>query len=76
MDFFGNEILNYIGGSIRWFFGTIYSKLMKKEKFSYHEYLYGQEKINNDYNKLEHEFANKVIAFIFFFFLVLLFTFF
>ena len=33
-DFFGNEILNYIGGSIRWFFGTIYSKLMKKEKFN------------------------------------------
>lgn len=49
---------------------------MKKEKISYHEYLYGKEKINNDYNKLEHEFANKLIAFIFFFFLFLLFTFF
>ncbi len=74
MDFFGIGILNFIGGSIRWFFGTIYRKLMKKENFSYHEYLYGKEKINDDYNKLEHEFANKVIAFMFFIFLILLFT--
>ncbi len=74
MDFIGGEILNLIGGTIRWFFVSIYRKLTKKENFSYDEYLYGKEKINDDYNKLEHEFANKVIAFMFFIFSILLFT--
>lgn len=76
MDLIGGEILNYIGGTIRWFFGTIHRKLIKKENFSYHEYLYGEDKLNNDHYKLEHELANKLIAFIFFFFLILLFAFF
>jgi hypothetical protein len=76
MDIVGSEILNFIGGSIRWFFGTIFRLTFNKKKFTFHEYLYGPKNLNNDYNKMEHEFANKVIAFMFFFFLILLFAFF
>lgn len=75
MHFFGSEILNFLGGSIRWFFGTIYSSLFNKKGFTYREYLYGENKLNDDYSKLEHEFANKAIALIFFFIIVLISTF-
>lgn len=75
MHFFGSEILNFLGGLIRWFFGTIYSSIFNKKRFTFKEYLYGENKLNDDYSKLEHEFANKIIALIAFFIIVLFFKF-
>lgn len=75
MDIIGGEILNFVGGSIRWFFGTIYSILFNKKRFTFNEYLYGENIKNNDYEKLEHSLANKVAAFIFFFVIIVLISF-
>jgi hypothetical protein len=72
MDLFFSDMVNLIGGSIKWFFGTIFRLLFNLKKFTFHEYLYGPKNLNNDYNKMEHEFANKIIAFIFFFIVILL----
>ena len=68
MDFIeiitGRFILNYIGGTLRFIYGTIWRTIFNKPKFSYKEYISGPKK-PNFYDKMGHEFNNRLIAFIF-----------
>lgn len=57
-------IINVIGGSIRWVYGSIWRTLLKKDKFTYQEYIYGPKKSKNYYDKF-HTFNNGLVAIIF-----------
>ena len=65
MDIFeilsGRFILNYIGGTIRYIYGTIWRTILDKPKFTYKEYIYGPKKPDY-YDKMGHEFNNRMIA--------------
>ena len=57
-------ILNFIGGTLRWLFGTMISVLLKKQRFTFREYLWGSK--NPDYyDKKGHHFNNVLIALFF-----------
>ena len=68
MDFIqiitGQFLLNYIGGTLRFIYGTVWRTLFNKPKFSYKEYIYGPKRPNY-YDKTGHDFNNRMIAFIF-----------
>lgn len=58
------DILNYIGGVLRWLFGLLFRSIFKKQKFTFEEYIYGS-KDPNYYDKMGHRFNNIIIAVIF-----------
>ena len=60
----GRFFLNYIGGTIRFFYGTIWRTIFNKPKFTYKEYINGPKR-KNYYDEMGHEFNNRIIAFIF-----------
>lgn len=68
MDFIqiitGRFLLNYIGGTLRYVYGTTWRTIFNKPKFTYKEYIYGPKK-KTYYNENGHEFNNRMIAFIF-----------
>ena len=74
MDFIGIVLgrifLNFIGGNIRWIFGTIWRKIFDKEKFTYNEYLFGPIKSNGSYDEIGHTLNNKIIGAILLFLLI------
>ena len=53
MDFFqiiiGRYIFNYIGGTIRWIYGSIWRTIFNKPKFSYREYIDGPKKFKGPF---------------------------
>lgn len=55
--------LNYIGGTIRYIYGTIWRTIFHKPKFTYKEYINGPKR-KNYYDEMGHEFNNRIIAFI------------
>jgi hypothetical protein len=59
----GRFILNYIGGTIRYLYGTIWRIIFNKPKFTYKEYI-NRPKRKNYYDEMGHEFNNHIIAFI------------
>ena len=69
LDFFGFEILylicNFIGGSIRWVYGSVYRTIFKKPKFKYKEYLFGIENSKKHFDIHGHQFNNMMITFVF-----------
>ena len=60
----GRFFLNYIGGTIRFIYGTIWRTVFNKPQFTYKEYIYGLKR-KNYYDKMGHEFNNRMIALIF-----------
>ena len=68
MDFIeiitGRFILNYIGETLRFIYGTIWRTIFDKPKFTYKEYISGPKRPNY-YDKKGHEFNNRLIAFTF-----------
>jgi len=68
MDIFeilsGRSFFNYIGGTIRYIYGTTWRSILKKPKFTYKEYINGPKKPDY-YDKMGHEFNNKMIGLIF-----------
>ena len=59
----GGEILNFVGGTIRWIYGSLWRTIFKKPKFKFKEYISGPN--NPDYyDKFGHHFNNKIIAII------------
>lgn len=43
-EFFLEPILNYIGGTVRWIYGTIWRTILNRPKFKFSEYIDGPEK--------------------------------
>ncbi len=66
MDFFqiviGRYIFNYIGGTIRWIYGSIWRTIFNKPKFTYQEYINGPKKSKDHFDEYGHQFNNRVIA--------------
>ncbi len=75
MPFFGQlifgPILNFIGGSLRWVYGTIWRTLFKRPKFTFKEYLYGPKNSEDWFDQTGHGLANIIVAFGFFFLLAI-----
>ncbi len=59
---FGGIILNFIGASIRWTYGSIWRTLFRKPKFTFKEYLYGPKNSRDYYDKNAHQLNNKLIG--------------
>ena len=68
-DFFGYElfylICNFIGGTLRWIYGSIWRTIFKKPKFKYKEYVFGIEKSKDHFDIHGHHFNNMLITIIF-----------
>jgi hypothetical protein len=60
----GRFFLNYIGGTIRFIYGTLWRTIFNKPKFNFQEYVNGPKK-RNYYDDTGHQFNNRMIAFIF-----------
>ena len=62
--FLGFEIFNWIGGTVRWIFGTTWSKLLNKDQFTYLEYINGPKKGKGWFDDKGHGFVNIIVSFI------------
>jgi len=66
MDFFqiiiGRYIFNYIGGTIRWIYGSIWRTIFNRPKFSYKEYIDGAKNSKDHFDEYGHQFNNRLIA--------------
>jgi hypothetical protein len=66
MDFFqiiiGRYIFNYIGGTIRWIYGSIWRTIFNKPKFSYKEYISGPKNSKDHFDEFGHQFNNRLIG--------------
>lgn len=60
----GRIFFNYIGGTLRYLYGTIWMTIFDKPKFTYKEYIYGPKK-KDYYDETAHEFNNRIVAIIF-----------
>ena len=60
--FIGGLFFNFIGGSIRWVYGSIWRTLARKKKFTYKEYIYGPNDSDEIEDSLGHEIINRVIG--------------
>jgi hypothetical protein len=67
MNYFGRLFFNFIGASLRWFVGKIFSN----NEFTFSEYLNGPENSNDFYDEMGHQFNNRMIGAIFFFLFIL-----
>jgi len=61
MNPFIGRILNYIGGTMRWFYGNIWRTIFNKRKFTFNEYIYGP-KTSDYYDNMGHELNNRLIG--------------
>lgn len=59
------NLINYLGGFLRWIYGSTWRTLFKKEKYTFKEYIYGPKKPNY-YDKVGHRLNNIIVFFIFF----------
>jgi hypothetical protein len=57
---FGGLLINLIGGSTRWAFGTTWRKLTNQKTFKYREYIYGPEN-SEDWFDRGHWFVNFLV---------------
>lgn len=69
MDFFPfiivQILLNFIGGTIRWAYGSIWRSIFNKPKFTYKEYINGIKNTRDYYSRFGHELNNCIIGAIF-----------
>jgi len=63
--FIGGVFFNFIGGSIRYVYGSIWRSVARKKKYTFHEYLYGPNDSDEIEDSLGHEIINRIIGFIF-----------
>tara|TARA_R110002167_G_scaffold365738_1_gene591218 strand:- start:4188 stop:4433 length:246 start_codon:yes stop_codon:yes gene_type:complete len=61
----GKYILNNIGGSLRWIYGTIMRTILKKPKYTFKEYIYGPKNSEDYFDKNGHGFNNRIIGILF-----------
>ncbi len=60
----GRVLLNYVGGTLRYVYGSIWRNLFDRPKFTFKEYINGPKK-GDYYDESRHKFNNRIIAFIF-----------
>lgn len=60
--FIGN-ILNFIGGTLRYVYGNVWRTILNKKKFTFEEYIYGPK--DSNYYDSGHGFNNIIIAIVF-----------
>ena len=69
MDFRGfllrGIILNYIGGTVRWIYGSCWRLIFNKEKYCYDDYIHGPDKSSDHFDKYGHQFNNRFIGIVF-----------
>lgn len=63
--FIGGLFFNFIGGCIRYIYGSIWRSIFGKKKYTFHEYLYGPDDSDEIEDSLGHEIVNRFIGFIF-----------
>ena len=61
----GGIIINFIGATIRWVYGTISRTLFNKPRFTFDEYVNGPKHSDDYFDEMGHQFNNKIIGFIF-----------
>ena len=62
-------IFNFIGASARWFWGFIWRTILKKQKFTFKEYLNGPNELSY-YDNMCHASNNGIIGVLVFVFLI------
>lgn len=50
---------NFMGGTIRWIYGTILGLIVKKPRFTFQEYIYGPNDPNY-YDMMSHQFSDNM----------------
>jgi hypothetical protein len=63
--FSGRFLLNILGASIRWSYGSIWRNIFRKKRFTFVEYLYGPKNSEDWFDQTGHTFVNRVIGLIF-----------
>ncbi len=53
---------NFLGGSVRWIFGSLLCLITNKSYTTYKEYLYGSKKSKNRTDKIDHGTANGLLG--------------
>lgn len=66
MNFFqiiiGRYIFNYIGGTVRWIYGSIWRTIFNKPKFTYNEYINGPKNLKDHFDEYGHQFNNRLVG--------------
>lgn len=60
----GAIIFNYVGGFVRWIFGSIWRTIANKPKYEFNEYINGIKNSEDLFDTVGHELVNKIIGFI------------
>lgn len=68
------SVLNFLGGSLRWIYGTIWRTIANKPKFTFREYLYGPNEPKDWFDEKGHGLSNILVAFAFLFAVVVVLT--
>ena len=53
---------NFLGGSARWLFGSLWGLLTNKHNETFKEYLFGPKKSKNRTDKMDHSTANALLG--------------
>jgi len=64
MHFMGSLILNFIGGTVRYVYGTVWRTLLKKRKFTFDEYINGPKKSQDFFDQTGHGLVNGIVGII------------
>ncbi len=62
VEFIWDIILNFIGGSVRWIYGTIWRTIARQPKYKFHEYINGIKKSNDWFDETGHFFVNNIVG--------------
>ena len=53
---------NFLGGSVRWVFGSLFALITNKPNYSYKVYLFGPQKSKNQTDQIDHTTANGLLG--------------
>jgi len=56
------NLLNFVGGTIRWVYGTTWRTIARKPKYKFKEYINGLENSYDWFDNKRHNFVNSVIG--------------
>jgi hypothetical protein len=66
------RLLNLVGASLRWVYGSIWRSIFNQQKFTFREYLYGPNKPKGWFDEKGHRLSNVIVAFGFLFVVVVI----
>jgi hypothetical protein len=59
----GGEILDYVGGTVRWIYGTIWRTITHKKRYTFREYQNGPDDSDDlIFDRLGHSIVNRVVG--------------